>query len=141
MKTSTTKVPKWFFITIVLLLVWNLMGIINFFSQINMTEENIALLPVEQQKFYTEFTLIPSIAFALGVFGGALGCLGLLLKKPLSIYFFWISLVGILVQTSHNLSIDTGEMRTYIISMALLLVVVTFISIFLAKKGIKNNWI
>jgi len=133
--------PKWFFISIILLLVWNLMGIFNFFSQINMTEELIAQLPVEQQKFYTEFTLIPIIAFASGVFGGALGCLGLLLKKRESLYFFWISLAGIVVQTSHNLSIDTGEMRTYIISMAIVLIAITFVSIILAKKGVKNNWI
>lgn len=141
MATIINKAPKWFLITSILLLLWNLMGVLNFIAQLNMTDAMIAALPAAQQKFYTEFSLLSKAAFAAGVFGGTLGCIALLFKRRIAILFFWISFVGIIIQTNHNLGIDTGEMQSTIIGMAIALILITFFSIYIAKKAIKNNWI
>ena len=42
--------------------------------QLNMTKEAILVLPENQQIFHREFTWLSKLAFAMGVFGGTLGC-------------------------------------------------------------------
>jgi len=81
---SLQKTPNWFTATIIVLLIWNLMGVLNFGMQWTMTEADILLLPENQQIFYTKFSLLSKTAFALGVFGGTLGCIALLLKKSIA---------------------------------------------------------
>lgn len=47
---STVQLPKWFKAVVALALVWNLLGIFNFYSQITLTEETIAALPLAEQE-------------------------------------------------------------------------------------------
>ena len=75
------KAPTWFKVTIAVLLLWNLMGVLNFVMQWTMTEEDILLLPENQQLFYLEVTLLSKIYFAMGVFGGTFGCIAFWQKR------------------------------------------------------------
>ena len=136
------KIPTWFKVTVIVLLIWNLMGVLNFVMQLNMTEADILTLPENQQIFYAEFTILSKIAFAMGVFGGTLGCIALLAKKKIAMKLFWISFIGIVLQMNHNLGLaDGGEMQNYILGMSGLLIALTLLSIYLTKKAISNNWI
>lgn len=139
---SLQKTPNWFTATIIVLLIWNLMGVLNFGMQWTMTEADILLLPENQQIFYTKFSLLSKTAFALGVFGGTLGCIALLLKKSIASKLFWISFIGIILQANHNLELaNGGEMQSTIIGMSSLLIALTILPIYLTKKGLKNNWL
>jgi len=136
------KTPNWFTGTIIVLLIWNLMGVLNFAMQWTMTEADILLLPENQQIFYTEFTLFSKIAFAMGVFGGSLGCIVLLAKKSIALKLFGISFIGIIIQTNHNLQLaNGGDMQSTIIGMSSLLIALSLLPLFLTKKGLKNNWL
>ncbi len=136
------KTPNWFKGTIIVLLIWNLMGILNFIIQFTMTEADVLLLPENQQIFYTKFSLLSKTAFAMGVFGGTLGCIALLLKKSIASKLFWISFIGIILQANHNLELaNGGEMQSTIIGMSSLLIALTILPIYLTKKGLKNNWL
>ena len=139
---SLQKTPNWFTATIIVLLIWNLMGVLNFGMQWTMTEADILLVPENQQIFYTKFSLLSKTAFALGVFGGTLGCIALLLKKSIASKLFWISFIGIILQANHNLELaNGGEMQSTIIGMSSLLIALTILPIYLTKKGLKNNWL
>lgn len=136
------KIPTWFKVTVIVLLIWNLMGVLNFVMQWTMTEADILALPENQQIFYTEFSLLSKIAFAMGVFGGSLGCIALLAKKKIAMKLFWISFIGIVLQMNHNLGLaNGGEMQSTIIGMSSLLIVLTLLSIYLTKKAISKAWI
>ena len=136
------KTPNWFKGTIIVLLIWNIIGVLNFAMQWTMTEADIILLPENQQIFYTEFTLLSKVAFGMGVIGGCLGCIALLLKKSIASKLFWISFIGIILQTNHNLELaNGGEMQSTIIGMTSLLIALTIFPIYLTKKGVKNNWL
>lgn len=136
------KIPTWFKATVIVLLIWNLMGVLNFVVQLNMTEADILALPENQQIFYAEFTILSKIAFAMGVFGGTLGCIALLAKKKVAMKLFWISFIGIIIQMNHNLGLaNGGEMQNYILGMSGLLIVLTLLSIYLTKKAINKAWI
>ena len=64
---STVQLPKWFKAVVALALVWNLMGIFNFYTQITLTEEAIAALPLAEQQLMNTTPLWSLIAFAIGV--------------------------------------------------------------------------
>tara|TARA_B110000977_G_scaffold94896_1_gene125375 strand:- start:122 stop:550 length:429 start_codon:yes stop_codon:yes gene_type:complete len=140
---DTLKSPFWFrALIIIILLLWNLMGILNFFFQLNITKADVLLLPESQKIFHTETTCISIISFAMGVFGGFIGCFALLTKRKTALKFFWISFIGILLHMNHNLTLSKGgEMESQILLMSSILIALTLASIFLTKKAIAKNWV
>ncbi len=73
-------------------LIFNLMGCINFFSQMNV--DMVASMPEAYRALVESRTSWATGAFAIAVFGGALGGLLLLLRKSAAYYVFIASLLG-----------------------------------------------
>ncbi len=76
-------------------LIFNLMGCMNYISQMN--AENVASMPDLYRAIVENRPAWGTGAFAIAVFGGALGCLLLLLRKSVAIYVFVVALVGTVV--------------------------------------------
>jgi len=106
MTASTKKPTTSFWIIGIIALVWNLMGVFAYLQEAYMTAEDLAALPPDQQAFYENAPAWVTGAFALAVFGGALGCLLLLLRKKLATFVLIISFIGILAQMSYNFFIS-----------------------------------
>jgi len=110
--TSEIKIHWSFWLISVLMLVWNLMGGINFLIQMN--PEMIASYRETEQAIIQGRPSWATISFAIAVFGGAIACVVLLLRRALAYYLFIISLLGVILTTIHTLSIDAdfsmGEM-------------------------------
>ncbi|NIQ13040.1 MAG: hypothetical protein GTO02_01110, partial [Candidatus Dadabacteria bacterium] len=87
------------------MLIWNVMGCINFLMQMN--PEMINAYRETEQAIISGRPLWATIAFAVAVFGGALGCLLLMLKKSVAFYFFIVSLLGVIITMIHTLGVDT----------------------------------
>jgi len=100
MRTSKT-LPSWFKTFAIVSLVWNLMGVMAFITQLLMTPEALVALPQAEQDLIANTPLLATIAFAFAVFGGAIGCLALLMKKTIAVAWFTFSLLGIAVQMFH----------------------------------------
>lgn len=88
-------------------LAWNIIGIVTYLLTITISAEALALMSIEERALYTEVPLIISVAYAVAVFGGTLACILLLLKKPLSVTVFVVSLVAIVIQMGHTLFISS----------------------------------
>ena len=73
-------------------LIFNLLGCINFLSQMN--AETVASMPEIYRTIAKSRPAWGTAAFALAVFGGLLGCLLLLLRKSVALYVFVASVVG-----------------------------------------------
>ena len=73
-------------------LVFNLMGCMNFFSQ--MDADMVASMPEAYRAIVESRPAWATGAFAVAVFGGALGGILLLLRKSAAYYVFIASLVG-----------------------------------------------
>lgn len=101
MNNSSATAPKWFIILAIVLVIWNLMGVMAFLMQMTMTVEQIAALPEKEQMLYQDIPIWVNIAFGCAVFGGALGCIALAFKKALALPFLLISLVGVIMQMFH----------------------------------------
>jgi len=123
-------------------LVWNVMGVINFFAQMN--ADALASFPESHRAIVVGRPAWATGAFAIAVFGGAVGCLLLLLRKPAAYYMFIASLLGVIVQLIHTLGIarSTINFSPFDISMIILmpLVVAAFL-IWYSKRAESKGWI
>lgn len=144
MTTETTvKPPKWFWIVSVLALLWNLIGVSQYLMQAYMGIEELEQMSEAQRLLYESQPAWVTGAFAMAVWGGALGCILLLLKKKLAVGVLLISLIGILAQVSYNLFISTN-FEVYGVQAILMPIVILIIGIALflfARKASANHWL
>src|SRR5438034_5122800 len=104
MKDESVGGVHWsFWIIGAVALIWNVMGVINFFGQMN--ADALAAMPKAQRAIIEGRPAWATGAFAIAVFGGALGSLLLLLRKSAAYYLFIAALLGVIVQLIHTLGI------------------------------------
>lgn len=76
-------------------LIWNLLGCLNYITQTN--PETVAQMPEVYRVIIEGRPAWATAAFAIGVFGGAVGCILLLLRKRVAMFVLGLSLVGIVL--------------------------------------------
>lgn len=142
-QTNSIQVPKWYQTVAFIALAWNLMGIFAFISHVMLTPEDIAQMPLAEQALYSDIPSWATNAFGLAVFAGALGALGLVLKKVWSRNMLIVSLVAVLVHDYHSFFvIDTiGVYGSTILIMPTLVILISIALIWLSGTARKNNWL
>ena len=139
---QSIEMPRWFTTIVWVAFVWNLLGVMAFVMQMNMTPEVIAALPEKEQLMYQNIPLWATIAFGFAVSAGAIGSLCLALKKSLALLILIVSLIGVMVQMYHVFFIldsiavygpESAVMPGMVIIIAIGLVV-------LANKAKTNGW-
>jgi hypothetical protein len=88
-------------------LVWNIMGAMNFVVQMN--ADMVAAMPDTHRAIIESRPAWATAGFGFAVFGGALGCLLLLLRKSAAKYLFIASLLGVIVTMLHTLRVANSE--------------------------------
>ncbi len=143
MNDETVGSVHWsFWIIIVVTLIFNVMGVINYFVQMN--ADSLASFPESYRPIIEGRPAWATAAFAIAVFGGALGCLLLLLRKSAAYYLFIASLLGVIVTMTYTLGMagSTIDFSPFEISMIILmpLVVAAFL-IWYSKWAESKGWI
>ena len=118
-------------------LIYNVVGVINFFTQMN--ADTVAAMPELYRAIIEGRPAWATGAFAVAVFGGALGCLLLLLRKSAAYYLFIASLLGAIVTMIHTLGMagsDIGSMVGNLVQLA-----VTAFLIWYSKQAESKGWI
>ena len=139
---STTP-PRSFWITCSVLLIWNLLGLMAFFMQVTMSDEALAALPEAQQEMYQSTPTWVTVAFAVAVLAGTLGCVLLLLRKSSAVPVLIASLVGVVAQMTYifALSPTLEVMGASAVMMPSLVVVGAIFLIWYARKALAANWL
>ncbi len=138
-----TKPSTSFWVISVIALLWNLMGVKAYLDQAYVTDSFKAMYNEEQLRMIAEAPSWATAAFAIAVFGGALGCVLLLLRKKLAKTVFIVSLIGILVQMYYNFFVIDSIAVYGLGAMAMPIMVILF-AVFLiwyANFCTKKNWI
>lgn len=136
MTNSSIKPPVWFWIISVLGLIWNGMGINQYLGQAYQTESWKSLMTPEQIELAQNVPAWYTACFALAVFGGALGCIALLLRKKWAYLLFFLSLIAVIIQMSYiTFSLKMANPMTPII------IVVALFLVWFSKKSIAKGWI
>lgn len=100
---STSSVHWSFWLIGAATLIWNAMGAMNFLMQMN--PDAIASYPDSHRAIIEGRPAWATVGFAIAVFGGALGCLLLLLRKSIAYYVFIASLIGVVVTMAHTIGV------------------------------------
>jgi hypothetical protein len=145
MENQFAKLPKWYMILAVLFLLWNLMGVGSFVQHITISNspETLAALPANEAALYGKYPIWTHIAFAVSVFTGVLGCIGLLLKKKWSKPVFVISFVSIVIQMYHSLFMAkaTDVYGPGAVFMPIMVILIGLFLIWMADYGIKKGYL
>ncbi len=123
-------------------LIWNVMGGINFFAQMN--ADVLAAMPDSHRAIVEGRPAWATGGFAIAVFGGALGGLLLLFRKSAAYYMFIASLLGVIVTMIHTLRIasSTIDLSPFeIVMMILMPLLVAAFFIWYSKQARRKGWI
>jgi len=142
--STTNKPPIWFWIVSLIALLWNSAGVYMYLQQAYNTEAHQAMYNTPELLEMVNNTPSWAIAaFAIAVFGGVLGCIGLLLRKKWAKLIFTLSLIGIIVQMIYNLFIS-GALEVYgpgAIAMPIMTILIGIFLVWFSKKGIAKGWL
>ncbi|WP_126452934.1 hypothetical protein [Sulfuriflexus mobilis] len=120
-------------------LIWNVMGIINFFVQMN--PDVLTAYRESERAIIEGRPLWATGGFAIAVFGGALGCLLLLFRKSAAYYVFIASLLGVMVTMAHTLGVGIDFGLGEIVGIILMPLAVAVFLIWYSKRAERKGWI
>lgn len=141
--TTSIKPPTWFWIASILALAWNLMGVMAYLTHVTMTPEAFQKLPEAERVLMESVPAWATAAFAVAVWGGALGSLFLLLRKRLATLVLLVSFMGIVIQMVHSIFIS-NSIEVYGpggMIMPVMVIIIGVLLIFFSRRATANGWI
>jgi len=126
--------PAWLRIVAALGLLWNLFGVYAYLQTVGMIGGADPSMSAAAMPGWV------TGAFAIAVFGGALGCLCLLLLKRLSTWLLLISLLALLAQDLWAFVLRTGGAAENPI-LPLVVNVVAILLVWVAYSADKKGWL
>ncbi len=143
MTTNANKPNAFFWVISIIAIIWNLMGVSAYLMQAYKTDSFKAMYTEEQLEIITNMPAWATAAFAISVFGGALGSLLLILKKRLANIVLSLSFIGIIVQFVYNFFI-ANSMEVYgpgALIMPVLTISFGLFFVTYSKKCIRKGWL
>ena len=140
MNDETVRRVHWSFWVIgAFTLIWNVAGVINFFAQMN--PDVLAAYRESERLIVEGRPAWATGAFAMAVFGGALGCLLLLLRNSAAFYLFIASLLGVIVTMIHTLGVGIDFGPGEILGIILMPLVLAAFLIWYSKLAESKGWV
>lgn len=95
---NAARVPGWYWAVAIFALLWEAMGCYAYVSQVSMDSAALARLPAAQRDLWLAMPAWVTGAYAVAVWIGLLGALGLILRRSWARLAFAASLVAVAVQ-------------------------------------------
>ena len=136
MNSSNIKPSTRYWLVVILSFLWYAVGVFNYLAQAYMTDETLVSFPDEVQLYYTNLPAWVTAAFALAVFGGLLGSVGLFLRKKWASFLFLGSFFAIVAQQFHSFFVqDFIEITIEKAIMPLLVLIIALYMIYYSRKS------
>ena len=137
------RAPRWFSISAFIALLWNILGCLAFFADLQLTPADVAKLPEAQQAMYAARPGWSVIATGVAVLGGTLGCAALLVKRKFAFWVLLLSLAGIIAQDISLFVLINGAQLAGTIAVVLqsIVLLVGIWLVLLSRKAIAHNWL
>ena len=144
MTTQAQKNPLWFSIIAIIAILWNLFGIIQYLSDVTMSDEAKSFLNPDLVTLMDSTPKVITAFYALAVWGGFAASVLLLLKKAKALVLFQISLIAVILNTGYYIFFTNGpeivgEAAYY--GLQSTIIIVALLLVYLSKKAISKNWI
>ena len=136
---ETSHVHWSFWVVGAVALVWNAMGVLNIFMQMN--PDVLATYPESHRMIVASQTGWISASVMIAIFGGALGCVLLLLRKASAIWLFYASLIATIIVVAHTLSLPVDLSASDIVLIIVMPVVVAALLAWYSRWTAIRGWI
>lgn len=133
--------PKWYLPVSILALLWNLMGCAAYLSDVMLSPADIAAMDATQQTLYNSRPAWAVAATAFAVWGGAAGCIGLILRKRWSALVLELSLAGVIVQDLFLFVLSGVNPGTFVMAMQGAVLLVAIGLVVLSRRAPVRGWI
>lgn len=137
MTANSNKPPIWFWIVSVIALIWNGLGVDGYLGQAYNTERYRNAFTEEQLEIAASLPSWITGAFAIAVFAGLFGSLGLLLRKKWAYSLLVLSLIAVIAQMGYTLLNGYDEN----IGMTISIIVFAIFLVWFSKKSKTKDWI
>ena len=137
-----TSPPAWFRIVALLAVLWNCIGVWTYLSKVGVAPPMMEMT-ADETALAASMPTWATAGFAVAVFGGLLGSLGLLLGKAWARMLLILSLLGMLVQFGWWLLMSGAMERMGGSSAAMpaIVVLIGLLLVWLAGMGVKRGWL
>ena len=141
--SSQSKPPIWYWVVSILALVWNLMGVYAYLNQAYASDDVLSEIANAAKDIVDPTPAWVTAAFAIAVFGGALGSVLLLLRKSLAATMFIVSLLGVIAQNTYYAFFSNQDMDAGPGGLSMVIMVIAFAIglVFFSKKAKSSGWI
>jgi hypothetical protein len=141
---TTTKPPVAYWIIASIAVLWNLMGVGAFASDLMVTPELISKMEPAMQEMYNNNPMWLKVVYGIATITGLLGSIGLLLRKNWAIPLFLISLITVFIQMTYSMlgtnAIEAVGTTGAVVFPIIVIIIAAFLWYY-AKKALNNDWI
>ena len=137
------KIPTWFWVIAGVALLWNLMGVTQFFNTMLINSQDLAKLTLVQQEHFKNTPLWAHTAFGFATIGGLLGAILLFMKKKMATLIFIVSFLAILFQMINSFVLMNGidAFGPGGLIMPIMILVVAIYLVWHSKFYTKKGWL
>jgi len=135
--------PSWFWGVSIAALLWSLIGVFMYLSQVSMDQTQLAALPEGRRILIESAPAWQTGAFAIAVFSGLLGSIGLLMRRMWSRPLFAVSLIAALVQFTWPFLIADaiGLLGASSLGLPLAVIAIAGLLVWFSTLGIRWGWL
>jgi hypothetical protein len=137
------KAPKWYMPVAIVALLWNLIGCAAYLADVTLTPEDVAKMSAAQQALYNSRPAWAVAATAIAVWGGAAGCVGLILRRRWATPLLIASLAGVIVQDIglFGMTDVVAQEGPKVLVLQGLVLVIAVGLVLLARKATARGWL
>lgn len=138
-----TSAPKWFGPVAIAALLWNLLGCVAYIMDVTMSPERLSQLTAAQQALYAARPAWSVAGTATAVWFGAVGSLGLMLRKTWATGVLVLSLIGVVVQDLWLFGLSGSAASAGAVAFVLqgLVLAVAIALVLLGRRAAANAWV
>lgn len=133
--------PTWYMPVAIIALLWNLIGCAAYLMDVTLTPEAVAAMSPDQQALYAARPAWAVAAYAIAVWGGALGCVGLILKKRWAKGALLASLLGLIAQDIALFGMSPVAIETSVYALQGMVLVIAVLLLLLANTAARQGWL
>jgi len=127
--------PTWYLPVVIIALLWNLIGCAAYLMDVTLTPEAVAAMSPDQQALYAARPVWAVAAYAIAVWGGALGCVGLIMNKSWAKGALLASLLGLIAQDIALFGLSAVAIETSVYALQGMVLVIAVLLLLLANRA------
>ena len=137
------KIPTWFRVVVVAGLLWELFGVAMYLMHVGILPNDTSQMSEAERSLMASSPTFVTALFAIGVFAGAIGALGLVMRRRWARPVLIVSLVAVVLQFGSWLLLTDAiaVVGPTVFVMPLIIVLVALALVWLAGMAGQRGWL